>query len=223
MISGSVAAISQSLQLRPTSIFRFVVSTLGIATIAGVYKAGAGSPVLELGTWWTFFTDVPATGLSAAQAWLTQREEFFSGVSWLVLIVVAVVLATGGFRAVNTLAGPTLVLAIVLGSSLGIFMLWQLGVAGAVCIATFIARRFFNGSDELASDHVGGVLIAVMMAFAYAPVLLFQWLTAESGSEQDQLKRRQVEALERIASDVPHKGVATGAFAANAGSIRRPS
>lgn len=222
MISGSVAAISQSLQLRPTSIFRFVVSTLGIATIAGVFKAGAGSPVLELGNWWTFFTDVPATGLSATQAWLTQREEFFSGVSWLVLIVVAVVLATGGFRSVNTLAGPTLVLATVLGSSLGIFMLWQLGVAGAVCIATFLVRRF-NGSDELASDHVGGVLTAVMMAFAYAPVLLLQWLTAEAGSEQDQLKRRQVEALERIASDVPHRGVATGAFAANAGSIRRPS
>ncbi|WP_066286481.1 hypothetical protein [Arthrobacter sp. B6] len=221
MISGSVAAISQNLQLRPTSIYCFAVSVLGIATITGSLSGGTGSPVLELGKWWTFFTDEPATGLGAAHVWLTQREEFFSGISWVVLTSIAVVLAIAGFRSVKTLAGPTLVLAIALGSSVGMALAWQLSAAGAVCAAALLIRRFLAANADVSVDDLGGIVIAVVMAFGFAPVLLFQWLTGEVGSETEQLTRRQVAALERIARSVSDPDAATGAVAVRAASLPR--
>ena len=219
MFSGSITAISQSLQLRPVSIYCFAVSVLGIASITGSMSGGTGSPVRELGKWWTFFTDVPATGLNAAQDWLTQREELFSGVSWLVLIVIALVLVKTGYRSVSTLAGPSLVLAIVLGSSVGISLAWQLGLAGAVCAAALVLRRFVEPDADASFDDFVGIVIAVAMGFVFALVLPFQWLTGEVGCETEQLKRRQVEALEKIARSVRDPYVATGSATVDAGNL----
>lgn len=73
MITGSVAAISHSLQFRLSSIYLFAVSLLGIATISGWRKGGPGSPMLELGNWWSSLTNQPATWTDNIQTWLFAR------------------------------------------------------------------------------------------------------------------------------------------------------
>ncbi|UKA63365.1 hypothetical protein [Arthrobacter sp. FW306-04-A] len=211
MFSASVTAIGQSLQLRLASIYLFLVSVLGIATVWGSNPEGAKSPVLELSSWWSITTGQSATWLLNAQDWINQRSEFFSGLSWVVVIAAALVLVGQGWRAVSTLTAPTLVLGVALGSTVGVHFFWQLGVAAGIFIVGFVLRRRIDRHGNVDSNDFGGVVIGVAMAFAYAPLLILRWLTGDAGSEQEMLKRRQVAALEKIAKRLPNNSGPSGA------------
>lgn len=212
MITGSVAAISHSLQLRLSSIYLFAVSILGIATFTGARKGGPGSPLLELGNWWSSLTSQPATWTDNVQVWLSDHSGSLFWVPWLIIVVAALSLAKLGWQSVDTRTGPTLVLGLSLGSSTSGHSAWLFwAVAFGLVIFGRLLRHIALPDDFIDGNDVGGVIISVGMAFAYAPFLILQWMTGKARSEHSALKYRQVAALEKIALHDPDPDIASGA------------
>lgn len=219
MITGSVAAISHSLQLRLSSIYLFAVSVLGIAMIFGSRKGGPGAPILELGSWWSSLTNSRAPWADSIQIWLVDRSSSISWLPWLIVVVAALALAKQGWRSVATRTGSTLVLGFALGSSIGVHSLWQFVVASVGLMACgFAVRHFVQRDDSLDGNDIGGVIISVGLAFVYAPLVILQWLTGRGNSEHNAIRNRQVAALEKIAGQHSGLGVASGAKAASSGN-----
>lgn len=119
----------------------------------------------------------------------------------------------------NTRSGPTLVLGLALGSSISVHSLWLFGATAAGLVALGLVLRYIAQHDDfLGAYDFGGVVISLVMAFAYAPLLIVQWLTGKANSEHNVLNNRQVLALEKIASHFSDLQTASGAKSASPSS-----
>lgn len=211
MISGSVTAISQSLQLRLSSVYLFAVSLMGIALVSGLIRDGALSVLQEADRWWEWAIGSHAVWLLDSQRWFAQHAGVCGAVSWVLVLTAAGVLAWQRDTALRTLTSPSLVLGLALGSASGVDWLGQLGVAIGSLIGLFVLARVATRDDSFDFVNFMTTLISILITVIYAPILVISWLTGIAGSEQEAIRRREVVALEKIADSFPNAAGASGA------------